>query len=509
MRSDRTWRLRRVPGAGRSRGISAALATVGAVALVVLGLAWTLASPIAASPDDDFHLASIWCDAGDSNFCRRTGVTRGGIELVLVAPVIGPGMGCYHPRPEVSAGCQADVLNRPGLVPSRANDGLYPGGFYLFMSMLASSDVERSVVEMRMVSWLLAISLLVGAAVLAGPDLRRAFAIAALTSLVPAGVFLFASNNPNGLMAAAVVAYWCGAYAYMSQARERRRRTVAAAAVMVVSSIVALASRSDAGVYLGVASLAVWISTGGYLPGLRRRSLMLLGVSTAGALVALAVGQSRQAIQGATPQYEPPLTVLLFDNARELPRLVLGSLGTYPLGSLDTPMPGVVSTLMLLAFGGAIVGGLSVVSKEKWVASAVVAGALVVIPMTVLVSSHLLVGDQGYVQPRYLLGLLPILVGTAVMSPRGRAGIGLHRGQVWILAGAVVIAHAAALHANIRRYVTGVDERGPDLGVNVEWWWGTGPGPLATWLLGATAFAVAVVCALTIVGWGRRDAVPE
>lgn len=505
---DRKWRLRRSPGTARSTASSVALAAVGALALVAVGLAWTLASPIAASPDDDFHLATIWCDAGDPNFCQRTGETRGGIERVLVAPAIGPGMGCYHPLPEASAGCQADALSQSGLVPSRANDGLYPGGFYLFMSLLASSHVERSVVVMRMVSWLLAMSLLVAAALLAGPDLRRAFTIAALTSFVPTGVFLFASNNPSGLMVAGVAAYWCGAYAYMSEAREHRRRTAAAVAVLVLSSLVALASRSDAGVYLGVASLAVLISTGGYLSGLRRRSVVLVGISAVGAVVALTVPQSVQAIEGGATAYEPPLTVLLFDNARELPRLVLGSLGTYPLGSLDTPMPGVVSTLMLLAFGGAVVGGLSVVSKEKWVASSVVAAALVVIPMTVLVAGHLLVGEQGYIQPRYLLPLLPMLVGTAVMAPRGQPGIGLHRGQVLLLAGAIVLAHAAALHTNIRRYVTGLDERGPDLRENVEWWWGTGPGPLTTWLFGATAFAVAVACALTVVGWGSRGRRP-
>ena len=502
---DREWRLRRVSGRARSL----ALAAIGALALVVVGLAWTLASPIGASPDDDFHLGTIWCENGDPAFCRRTGRTAGGIETVLVTPPIGQGMGCYHPMPDESAACQADALSESGLVPSRANDGLYPGGFYLAMSVLASSHVERSVLAMRMVSWLLAMSLLLAAALLAGPDLRRAFTIAALTSLVPMGVFLFASNNPNGLTVAAVVAYWCAAYAYMSETSAQRRRTVAAVVVLSLSSLVALASRADAGVYLAVASLAVWISTGGYLPGLRRRSLVLLGISLVGAVVALTVAQTQLTIQGAEKEYEPPLTVLLFDNARELPRLVLGSLGTYPLGSLDTPMPGIVSTLMVLAFGGAVVGGLSVASKEKWVASGIVAGALVVIPMTVLVGDAVLVGDQGYIQPRYLLPLLPMLVGTAVMAPRGGSGIGLRRGQVSIVSGTVVLAHAAALHTNIRRYVTGLDERGPDLGENVEWWWGTGPGPLTTWLLGAIAFAIAVACALTVVGWGPGDRSPR
>ena len=33
-------------------------------AALILGLSWSLASAPASSPDDDFHLASIWCAWG-------------------------------------------------------------------------------------------------------------------------------------------------------------------------------------------------------------------------------------------------------------------------------------------------------------------------------------------------------------------------------------------------------------------------------------------------------------
>jgi hypothetical protein len=59
---------------------------------------------------------------------------------------------------------------------------------------------------------------------------------------------------------------------------------------------------------------------------------------------------------------------------------------------------------------------------------------------------------------------------------------------------AVVVAHGAALHRVIRRYVTGVDVGGPDLGASVEWWWSRGPGPMATWVLGTLAFVAVAAC---------------
>jgi hypothetical protein len=64
---------------------------------------------------------------------------------------------------------------------------------------------------------------------------------------------------------------------------------------------------------------------------------------------------------------------------------------------------------------------------------------------------------------------------------------------------AVVVAHGAALHHTIRRYVTGVDVGGPDLGESVEWWWSRGPGPMATWLLGTLAFVAVAACVYGLV----------
>ena len=61
------------------------LAGLCALALVAVGLAWSLASPAGSSPDDDFHLASIWCATGDPAVCRRTGEEiEEGVERVHV-----------------------------------------------------------------------------------------------------------------------------------------------------------------------------------------------------------------------------------------------------------------------------------------------------------------------------------------------------------------------------------------------------------------------------------------
>ena len=165
-------------------------------------------------------------------------------------------------------------------------------------------------------------------------------------------------------------------------------------------------------------------------------------------------------------------------------------------------MPALVGTLMLLAFGGALVIGLGMATREKWLALAVVAGTLVALPLLVLSSGQ-------NVQPRYVLPLLPILMGTALITRPVDLPVRFGRFHALLLVVAVVVAHCAALHRNIRRYVTGVDVGGADLGASVEWWWSRGPGPMATWLLGSIAFAVVAACVyrLLVAGEAKRPPV--
>jgi hypothetical protein len=479
---------------------SALLVVVCAIALVVVGLAWSLASPAGGSPDDDFHLASIWCATGDSGVCRRTGVeVEEGIERVLVLPSLGPGLVCFALDPERSAACQDEAAHDGGLEPSRANDGLYPRGFYALMSLFATRNVDRSVLVMRMVSWVLSLALLLSAWLLARPALRAPFALAALTTLVPLGVYLFASNNPSGVAVAGIAAYWVAALTFLEGGvGGSTARKLAVVGVMLAGVVVALVSRSDAGLYLAVASVAAWLSVGGHRMAFRRRSLVLAAIVSLGIAATLAGRQSQRWAGELGTNEQQARTAAVFEAILDLPNRALGALGLGPLGALDTPMPTIVAALMLLAFGGALLVGVAAATREKWLALAAVSGVLVGLPVLVVSS-----GEN--VQPRYLLPLLPVLMGTALVSRPLDPPVRFGRGQALLLVSTVVVAHGAALHRTIRRYVTGVDQGGPDLGASVEWWWGRGPGPMATWLLGALAFAVVGACVYRLLVAGKAE----
>jgi hypothetical protein len=220
-------------------------------------------------------------------------------------------------------------------------------------------------------------------------------------------------------------------------------------------------------------------------------------VAVVGLAYALAGTQTRRWAGGLGVEQDNSLAAKLFESALDLPRVALGALG--PAELVWTPLPPLVSTLMLLAFGGALVLGIGAPSREKWLSLAVTAGAIVIASMTVLVSGQ-------NVQARYVLPLLPVVAATALLAPRLGSPVVIGRGQVLLIAGAVVVAHSAALHRTIRRFVTGIDEGGPHLGQSVEWWWSRGPGPMTIWLLGTFAFALAAACAFLLVMQGPTDA---
>ena len=102
-----------------------------AIALAALGAAWTISSPIGSSPDDDFHLGSIWCSAwAPKATCVPTDPpVFTTIRSVLIPEAVSESAICYRRHPLLSGYCplstDTSLLSR-----SRTNDGEYPGGYY-------------------------------------------------------------------------------------------------------------------------------------------------------------------------------------------------------------------------------------------------------------------------------------------------------------------------------------------------------------------------------------------
>lgn len=106
------------------------LGVVLALSVLVTGAGWLIASPLGASPDDDYHLDSIWCPLDATKSCKTA--TIDGVVHVQVPRAIGDNTPCYAFKASESAQCSLKFNDGTTRWAKRYDDGAYPAGYYAF-----------------------------------------------------------------------------------------------------------------------------------------------------------------------------------------------------------------------------------------------------------------------------------------------------------------------------------------------------------------------------------------
>lgn len=442
-------------------------------------IAWSFSSPVAATPDEDFHLASIWCGLGErAGLCEDPG---DGTTARLIPAAIPPAT-CYAFHPDESAACWDPET--PGMtLVERANvDGLYPRVFYAVMSVFASPNIPASVMTMRLLNGAFAVGLLTAVFWALPRRIRPALVVSVAATSVPLGVFLLASINPSSWAILSAATVWVTLYA---ATRTTGRRRWLLAGLSLFGAFVGAGARADSAIYAVFGALLALI-----LAGRPRRDQAIPLVTAAAIVVAaaafyLGAGQGGAVVSGLSGGSASLSTAQIVSNLLEVPSLWIGALGGWALGWIDTDLPSVVEVLATAVFAGALFVGLRRVSVSRGIAVAAGLASMWVVPFVLLYQSRTVVGDL--VQPRYILPLMIITLGVASLyrgAARSWAGP-----RLWLAGLALTIAYTVALHTNMQRYTTGVDRLTLDPGAHGEWWWALAPAPLAVWVAGTLAFA--------------------
>lgn len=460
-------------------------------------VAWSLASPVGSSPDDDFHLPSIWCGAGERpGLCEVSDASTD--RLIPTAIVNAP---CFAFHPDIDAACW-DPSTTGMTKVARANaDGLYPPVFYAVMSIFASDDIQRSVIVMRVVNSAFAVALLTGAFFALPRRVRPALIVSVLATAVPLGLFIYASTNPSSwaLLSAAVL--WPSLYG-ATQTTGRRRLVLAV--LSVFAAVIGAGARADAAVFavfgtalalfLGVASIRKWRTQ--VVPGIA--AALILAISLGFYFTAR---QGGAALGGLDPSTRRLSLGQHLSNLLEVPSLWTGALGQANLGWFDTRMPAAVWVLSTTVFAGALFVGIRGARGRRIIAVAVSLAAMWIVPFALLAQSNALVGST--VQPRYILPLLIIALGVATLRiDVERAWDGL---RYWLAGTCLVVGSTVALHQNIQRYTTGSEGDSVDPGAGAQWWWTGAPSPVLTWAIGSLAFAGVVVLLWVAKQWWESN----
>ncbi|MEZ5117556.1 MAG: DUF2142 domain-containing protein [Candidatus Nanopelagicales bacterium] len=476
--------------------------------LFAVGVGWALSSPQGSSPDDDFHLASIWCARGNSEgLCDLQGPGANPGERNAFVPQDVVRSPCFAMDATQSGICEAELGSEP--TPARVNDGVYPGAFYSAMHAFVGDSVARSVLAMRLANLLLA-SLLVGAAIaLARPLARRAAVLGWLGTLVPLGLFVIPSTNPSSWAVAGVGTYWVFLLRWCRGPRGGVRdvgRWIAGV-LAVVSAALAVAGRGDAAVYLAVATAAVLLLS---VPSWRALATWPMALPAAvvvlAAVMFLRTGQSG-ALSGIGAGTGRVGWGLLRDNLLDLPTFFAGVWGLgWGLGWLDTPVSGGAAGLAV-ALAGVLAGlGLAAWWWRKGLAILLLLASLVAVPLWVLQRGGNVVGEN--VQPRYLLPLVVVTAGVVLLAKdaRGTSSWTLRTPVAILVVLLFSVAQLLALRDQMRRYTTGIDAVGSDLS-GAEWWWESPVPPPSTWLvLGGLAGVAFAVVAVAVARGAEREA---
>lgn len=457
---------------------------------------WALASPMGASPDDDFHLISTWCaDAGKTWACEPGSDST---ERVVPEALVKSSV-CFAHHPEESAGCQEETFDlnpEPTEVTHRGSFAWqYPPVYYATMNMFVSPNIELSVVLMRIFNVAVFVAMTSTLFALLPLSRRAALVWGWLASTVPLGLFLIASNNPSSWAIVGVGTAWVALLGYLES---KGGRKVGLGLIFALSVIMAAGSRGDAAVYVGYAIALVLVLRFRNERRFWLDAILPLVMGVVAGLFVLMSRQSQFGVKGlpsslisdptvvtSAPQSSDTfghIATLLFS----VPSLWAGVFGYWGLGWLDTDMPAIVTFGAIAVAVGVVFTGLRVMTWRKAIALGATGALLVFIPTWVLYQGGQQVGQE--VQPRYLLPLIVMFVGLAMVSANGRSPR-LTWTQRILVAATLSVAQLAALYFNMRRYIHGdTPGAGWNLDQNTLWWWDIAVSPMTVLVLGSVAF---------------------
>jgi hypothetical protein len=425
------------------------------LALLVVLLGWIVASPLGSSPDDDYHLASIWCsELSYLHPCAEFPGEQGGASLLVPAVVIESHI-CYAFQPDATADCVANVSDTLRLT-DRINQvqGLYPSGYYTVMSLFASPDYETAVFAMRVVNSLMVVALLLAFFMIGRPFLQQSALLVLPVLFIPLAAFLFASTNPSSwTITGSVFFFLFGSNALAWESSSRRR--IASLILAILSAVLAVSSRIDASAFIFLLALVIIVLAG--------RECVLRSKVASGLILGTGVAALMFFIlQGLGPAGSPEkigeseyVGGLLVTNVLEVPGFLGGVVGGAPLAWLDTRLPGLVSTVGLLAVGALAFWGLAVMGRRKTVATVTLFVAAFGIPVALAQQQRIEVLD--FVQARYLLPLVMVLLLVVVMTVPPRTRENFPFAPHATLTVLVAVSGVVALWATYHRFAYGAD----------------------------------------------------
>ena len=492
------------------------------VAVIAASLAWVVSAPVGSSPDEDFHVGSMWCPPPvDETGCQIS--TKDGEKAVMVPQSLAKEyVTCYAFDHDNSAQCALNASDEELAPTLRWDDGNYPWGYYQFAHLFVQHSTNRAVLALRAFNALLAIGLLGAIIALADSGLRRAISVALTVAWLPMGFYFIAGMNPSSWAMTGTFAF---AAALLASTRSEGRRRVGLVACALAGAVLACTSRGDSAFFLFVITVALAFA----VPLSRRivpEACLACVASAVGIWVMSRTNVAASHLASGSNVSGESWWHIMYLNVSALPDYLRGFVGyLFGPGWNDVSYQGTVSSGASLVVVALLAWSLRSLSWRRVLSALVVAGAITGVPVVIGMRGHF--SNVEVYQPRYMLPLFAVFLlmllapspardegGRSLGSrpfrvPQGVAG----RVGTGLVAAVWALTNARALYLVIERYAFGHTAHGMPIDLSTrnlsdgnEWWWPNAPvGPMTVWVVGALAGFVAIALAAYLWGGVARE----
>ena len=452
---------------------------------------WAVSSPTGSSPDDEYHLQRIWCSSGDLNLCAQPS------PGLIFLPKGIVGSACYAFNANLSADCQRQIFGTGEEFGSSelVIGAFYPSGYARVMSLLATTNVNASVLVMRIFNSALFALCSLAVSSLLKSELRKSLWMSLSFSLLPLGFFIIPSVNPSSwAFTSSILGFFS---LYGAATSPNRKFQILNGVNFFCLSALGLLARSDSVLWITSSILIVGISKislkhfARMLRRVRASKTNLFGfillpilffVSGLIFFLNTAGDQITFLGQGRIRDYWVPS---LFQNFSNLPSLVLGSNGFGPLGWMDTPLPVAVSTLWLLAFGLLLARFFDASKRREKNVLLLTWTGLCALVMVGLARLGLVVGE--IYQPRYFTPGVMLCIGLMCIPISRKSSNMMDRSSRLTITVCLVVAMFLSIHTNLTRYTNGLDTK--TLNPDPIWWRDGLPSPIVIAVISSGMFA--------------------
>ena len=440
-------------------------------------ICWSLTNPPGSTHDEWFHLGSIWCANGvDRDHCTDR-YPGGGIADIDTSS-------CIFPLNTEIRSCSEVV---PGGYMVRSDS--YPNGFYQVMKFFVPLGNSLNVLSMRVFNGLVASILLLAQIILLKPKHRTAWLSGFTLTLVPMGVFLVSSVHPSGWGLTACANGWMFFITAITFDKSDRKRQIGAFVGWFLCGAMCLASRYDVfGFFLITSAMALIFTKASKAKRKLSIAVILFGLASA---VFLLLSQFVDRLS---------LTKLFTTNPGDynnqtwvtawLIRAIaipVEILGTGQIAHRGIVIPPIVWILGIAVVAPVLIFSLIGINIRQ---IGVLVTSIVLLFFAVLWFNQLMYRDLENLNGRYIIPLLPAMIGLVVYTSKSSMQFLEIREFRLVSISILGVAHSISLHTVLDVFVDG--QSFSFLPVNVGdtgWWWvGLPIGPNFVWLLGSLSF---------------------